>query len=295
MICAFVRNGHEHYRIQGEKGPRVETRVVLHPSQMKLIERFVAGNVNLRCCSITAIPETEDPETVLDALSAVHERSDVDGLRKPIEAELFALKMAELGVEGIIKLDSIALSVLENHPAVTGGCGFAFPHGIPLSFFLLLREIYDIRRFVDSDNPFRLNRMKRYFRLLDTSALACTDAFTDTNYRSRLAFQGWYMQPLSLAMSLQKSVVDVPRAFLFRDYLRYRTKLSDKPDNNVDILAAWHVTIRFLFFLKAVWYSAVGGPEFIPEKFFSRRDESDSFRAYINPVDNQLDNHKFNT
>ena len=303
MDYLFDYDGHLHvHRLaDGNK----TARLLAHPSQAARIEGLIADKKKVEICSINQFPALEltdsvKPEEVLDQMGQVKAEPNAGGFRPISDFELTALKYAYHG-EGmeLSKAPEGFLRLIDNHPLVRGGVGFAYVHAaLPVALLNLMMVIYDIRRFNDPENPGRYSRLRKFFRLSSPQAmlqlhkqLSSAGELDETGKRIQLVIQAWMGQ--EYAFSQPNDLDNIPSAFLFRHmYERRKSYMSSGVEQTrAHIMGCWRANLKFLGFIRSLWLCKVEGSKFEPQKFFNKECEVESFLQYIKKTDKLLDNY----
>ena len=306
MDYLFSYGGHLHvHRLAGN--PKV-VRFLSHPSQVTYIEKYCNTPASrVEVCSVNQFPQLDlrdtqeklDPESVLDCMGKIKAAPSAGGFRRLTEPEFTALSYASQG-DGmqLAQAPESFLRLIDSHPLIKGGVGFAYNHAaLPVALLNIMMIVYDIRRFNDPEHPGRYSRLKMFFRLGSPQALfklhakqSAGSELTETENRIQLVIQAWmgqeyaFMQPADLEK--------VPNAFLFRHmYAKKKKYMETGMDaTKAQLMGCWRANLKFLSFIRALWLSKVEDTKFEPQKFFNREDEVESFLQYIKKVDMLLDN-----
>ena len=301
MNAAFFNDG-ETYVL---RGGGEDYRVLAHPTQVPLLKQLPPHRVQL--CSVSLFEEqlrqtARNPQPLLERLVLPLEleyAADAGGPRPLTSHELAALELAALDDRELLALTASESNreaffrVLERHPAVRSGLGFAFNTLLGFSLVRVLRMIYDIRRFGNASQAGRMGKFKMFFRLAGPRLFFMLyrkqgqPGESELLTRTGALVASWMDHPFYQlnAMGLQ-----FPDRFLFREYHRRRDELSGTHSpEEAEVLSVWQTSARLGAFIYRLWVHGVGSTRFSPEKYFTHQDEVDEFKKYCKTLDKHPD------
>lgn len=286
---------HTHI-LRTDAGPHVN-RGFVHTSQYSMLKRLVDLPEKLEVCSVNWIKKGQPKESgdVLELLSKLEAPASTGGWRSA-DQDLVCLEVASFNpVTVIFGLDDgLNNVVFAKHPAVREGFLFPFPDGIPLAAMSILRLVYDLRRFTDSDHPrkkfflrehFRLLTPQRFFKLFhsENGVVEGDDALL------KIMLDAWYEQPLNTA-DCRSDAIKSGRAFLFRKYHEVVHEMEKNHSSERAIAyGLWKTTAMFCDFLQLTWQAGLGETKFDPVRFFDDEKSTEEFYTFIKRVDKGLD------
>ena len=257
--------------------------LVLHPSQLNLIEDCVGKYDELNVCSVNHFhPEMLDvPEEVTRHMPDVGPGSYNGGWRQLREEEYIGLRMADPR-PGVIQRYDYRI-----HPALKAGLAFATGACVTTPLLRFIMDVFDIRRFAVTGKPLDTSKMKSYYKLISCDSFrALQTGAPISEDRARRV-----MLPLSAWRACQfngagfHALAKLPGAFLFREYFAHLERLHESQLPNANAVALLLTTRRFIEYAFLLWRAGVGDLEFKPERFFKHEDEVEGYRHYMKNFD----------
>jgi hypothetical protein len=292
LYVVLVPDGSKHI-FKDKDGPDV-VRCVAHPSQLSIMDEW-RGIRPVEVISISHLHKSMPLSEVCKVLPRIDRPPEAGGWRKLADMERAALAFGAYGAADLLTGGVDDMHILaEGHPAFRGGFGWPYGGDMLSTALVLLGTMYDIFRFthptqsVDDvtclHESFQLSSPALFHRLLDAGFV------DDRTMRPGQAFLAWFPHPFGCGDP--RRVDACPEAFLFRGLRRHKEDaLADGlHEAAANRLAMYHVTRHYLEFVRETWLSGLGVRPFAPERFFTREDEVESFRAYMKRIDNPLDN-----
>lgn len=274
MKYVYVLDEHLHIRAT----PGGDTVCGLcHPSQFDWMAKSafgIGGEFGLVSVSPQIEKTLKNPEKVLDLIQWDSRDSIAGGLRKATPDQLISLWA---------HTETPAIRI---HPAIRGGALFStYPNwGITPNFLVFLREIYDILRFNDPDDPYRDSRYLEYF------ALSSPKSFVSRKDRSCYPLFAWAVpgeiDPLRTLIALVDSR-HTPTYFWAKAFQKITEYGGIKEGTGEEVLnkALWDTTRKFAIFVRKVWLSSLCPStkafQFSPELFFKVEKEAELYKGYI--------------
>lgn len=280
MLYAFSNDKHLYLRREGGED---KVRAIAHPCQYAFLAQQFPKQVEVCSVSLLSGEHFKDPDEVLNDMANIKYVPPASGgWHKLTLAEINALKLANYDVISEFKNISDTFKAdIEQHPIITAGVGFAFDNEVTLPLVVMMKDIFDIRRFADPSKPKQDGKLKAYYRLVSPRVVFDLLCGIDNKQvdRAAVAVSSWYV---TSRPSLDRDrAISSPREFLARDYFVNLDRFSvDNESSIAHALSIWKTTIRFLVFVRQLWLSEISGEPFKPERFFHREDEVEAFLSY---------------
>lgn len=295
MLYTFCNEGHTNILADGALDGPVKT--VLHPSQFKFLSELYRQRP-VEVCSITALPDWHDKATITEQLACVTAPAPFGGYRPLGEQELLSLYIANCDPMEEIQDGELRegfLTGLARHPLVKSGISFGFGKNLTIPLIHLMQEVYDVLRFTDTPEQAEDHNFLDYFSMITPEQTARLlknkELEGPIDKRSALAISGWKDQPF--ADMSQDQAEACPQAFLFRRFFElYHIFIKTHNDGEAKAMALFRTTQEFLVFVRRLWMHGLGVETFMPEAYFQRDDEVESFLEQINAVDKSVDSTK---
>lgn len=292
MKYIYFKDGHTHIRRESDmvkpEGEEV-CRYLFHPSQAPSeFNPDVDPPDHIECCSFNLVTgiDLNNPDAVLEAMvksAKTNVSPSRGGFRHLGLYELAAWYLSNIKITEPEAITEDVRGATFFHPSVRSGLLFTFGNVVPSSAVAVLGHIYDIRRFASTDNSNSSSKLRSYFRLYSPQPMAellKRNEEKDPSLKDDRLFSlvtAWSSHPY-VGLGSAKASQD-PQAWLYRDMFDLM-KLAKSTSIEEMALIYWKISKRFLNYLSLCWLDALDDVEFLPEKFFNRKDEVEDYYAY---------------
>jgi hypothetical protein len=274
-------------------------RFLAHPSQAPVVAELAAASVdagrppftNLQVCSMNRFRDElnlSSSDEVLSRMQIVPEDAETGGWRGVSLRDLSGLhvgRMEPVQTDMSYLFDPMVIS----HPAIQAGLGWMFSGRLDPPLMSLLSFIYDIRRFIDPEQPKGAAESLRAAFLLGrtgplVSFLEKPGPGIDVSIaKPLLAFNAWFYSASNAQAGGESELSDEPSLWVQRECYEIARKLEEAGTGREEAkrLALWQVTCRFLEYVRLCWVAGNAGSHPDLSSFLHHESERQSFLNYI--------------